>query len=210
MSKLLPDGELTFHDWESCQNVMDVLLNEGYVLLLSREESLYTLNYIWTCENYADRNEVVFMDRSEFDCKYYEDPDYSEDEDYEKWAEIRRQERESTEREVWYYAKALLDASPALIEKVFGVDGMSEPEQDTFWQMFPENISYEYARQKINEYRDRQDATLGERVMEEAFRSWDRANAERWEEAKKEEAEDQEQPWTDRYPDALNDTYPEP
>ena len=73
MTRLIPDNEISFHNWEGCKTVMEVLLSEGYVLLLSLEEGLYIINYIWTTENEADRNDVVFMARDEFEEKFYEE-----------------------------------------------------------------------------------------------------------------------------------------
>ena len=74
MVKLIPDGELTFRSHENLMSVVDALLDEDFVLLLSREEELYILNYIWS-PNCSDRNDVVFMDRDEFDDNFLERSD---------------------------------------------------------------------------------------------------------------------------------------
>ena len=203
MVKLIPDGELTFHDWESCETVMDVLLSEGYVLLLSREESLYVVNYIWSDEDCPDRNDVVFMNRAEFEGRYYEDPDYEEDRDYAREDRIREETRRDTERQVWWYAKKLLDASPATIEKMFGLEYMSEEAQDRFWGMYPNQITYEEAKKKVDEYQELKDAALAERIMDACLADLDQYNAEKYDRImRKEECE------TTDYSTALNDTLP--
>lgn len=171
MSKFIPDGELTFHDWESCQTVADILLNEGYVLLLSREEQLFILNYIWSSEE-ADRNDVVFMDRAEFEEKFYEETDWDEDDDV-KLDHIQQETRSDTIGEVWRAAQKLLGMSPAEIEKVFGVDDADEKTQDRFWQMFPDQISYFEAKVRVDEWQREHYKAIGEAVMKAALDHWD-------------------------------------
>ena len=190
MTKLIPDGELTFSSWESCKTVMDILLSEGYVLLLSREENLYVLNYIWSEENYADRNDVVFMDRGEFEDKFYEDPDYAEDDEYEMREHVREDTRKNTEREVWWYAQYLMDSSPSTIEKIFCLDQMSEETRDRFWTMYPNQLTYAEVKNRIDNYNELRNAALGERIMEEALASWDRSDKERYDEERSREAEE--------------------
>ena len=41
-------------------------MEEDYVVMLSKEENLYIINYIWS-SNYADRNDVVFASRENFE-----------------------------------------------------------------------------------------------------------------------------------------------
>ena len=64
-------NELTFKDHDRGFDVARALLNEDYVVMLSYEEGLLILNYEWSW-NGADRNDVVFMNRWEFDEKYCE------------------------------------------------------------------------------------------------------------------------------------------
>ena len=49
-----------------------MLLDEGKVVMLSYEEEFLVLNWEWCESDYADRNEVVFMPRWEFEEKYCE------------------------------------------------------------------------------------------------------------------------------------------
>lgn len=64
-------NEIVFRNHDKAIEVAKALINEGYVVLLSCEEDLVVLNYEWS-ERFANRNDVVFMRRDEFDEKYYE------------------------------------------------------------------------------------------------------------------------------------------
>lgn len=62
--------EIAVHDKEVALKIIDLLVDQDYVVMLSREENLYIINYIYS--QYSDRNDVVFIDREEFDMKYYQ------------------------------------------------------------------------------------------------------------------------------------------
>ena len=62
---------IAFHNHEKALEVAKILLDEDYVVLLSYEEQLLIINYEWS-EHGADRNDVVFMRRDEFDENYCE------------------------------------------------------------------------------------------------------------------------------------------
>ncbi len=62
-------NEIAFKNHEHGLAVAKMLLEENYVVLLSCEENLLIINYEWT-EDFANRNDVVFMQRWEFDEKY--------------------------------------------------------------------------------------------------------------------------------------------
>lgn len=63
-------GELSFENHANGLVVAQKLIDEHYVVMLSKEENLLILNY--TYSPYANRNNVVFMSHEEFDDKYYE------------------------------------------------------------------------------------------------------------------------------------------
>ena len=63
-------GELAFENHVNGLEVAQKLIDEHYVVMLSKEENLLILNY--TYSQYANRNDVVFMSHEEFDDKYYE------------------------------------------------------------------------------------------------------------------------------------------
>lgn len=64
-------NEIAFKNHDVGLQVAKALLDESYVVMLSYEEKLLIVNYEWS-PNYSDRNDVVFMDRSEFEEKYCE------------------------------------------------------------------------------------------------------------------------------------------
>lgn len=64
-------NEIAFHNHKKAFEVAAALLEESYVVLLSCEEDLIILNYEWS-ENFADRNNMVFMRRDEFEEEYCE------------------------------------------------------------------------------------------------------------------------------------------
>lgn len=69
-------NELSFKNHENGMKVAQMLLQENYVVMISTEEDLLILNWEWSESGWeyggADRNDVVFMRRDEFDEKYYE------------------------------------------------------------------------------------------------------------------------------------------
>lgn len=68
--------EIAVHDKEVALKIIDLLVDQDYVVMLSREEDLYIINYLYS--QYSDRNDVVFIDREEFDVKYYQIEDKEE------------------------------------------------------------------------------------------------------------------------------------
>lgn len=62
------NNEIAFKSKENAINVMKTLLEENYVVLMSREENLYIINYEYSSN--SDRNNVVFMDKYEFEEEY--------------------------------------------------------------------------------------------------------------------------------------------
>lgn len=63
--KYITDNEIALSSYEETMKLVDILMNNGYVCMISREEQLYIVNYIWSTEDYADRNAVCFQSREE-------------------------------------------------------------------------------------------------------------------------------------------------
>jgi len=59
-------NEIALHSFEDAVAVSKVLLDNGYVTMISREEKLYIVNFEWS-PNYADRNDVAFLNREELE-----------------------------------------------------------------------------------------------------------------------------------------------
>ena len=64
------NNEVTFKNHDNGLAVAKALLDEDYVVLLSYEEDLLILNYEWSPN--ANRNDVVFMRRDEFEEEFFE------------------------------------------------------------------------------------------------------------------------------------------
>lgn len=58
--------EIAFRDKDRAVDVMRDLVEEGYVAMLSIEEQVYIVNYIWSPSD-ADRNDVTFMSNEDFE-----------------------------------------------------------------------------------------------------------------------------------------------
>ena len=64
-------GELVFETPEAAFTAVKVMLEDGhYVVMLSREEQLWIVNYQYS--DLCSRNDVVFMSREDFEEKYCE------------------------------------------------------------------------------------------------------------------------------------------
>ena len=63
-------NEIAIQDKESALEIVKILVEEEYCVLLSKEESLYIINYEYS--EYSDRNNVVFMNKEIFEDKYTE------------------------------------------------------------------------------------------------------------------------------------------
>ena len=79
--RLITNNEIVCHSLESAQRMQELLLQEGYVCMMSVEEKLYILNYVFgRWDSYAertraDRNAVVFLDRDAFEEEWFNGED---------------------------------------------------------------------------------------------------------------------------------------
>jgi hypothetical protein len=56
-------NEIAVNTLEAAKSLMAILMENNYVVMISREEKLYIVNYVWSSSGYADRNDVVFNSR---------------------------------------------------------------------------------------------------------------------------------------------------
>lgn len=68
-------NELAFASYENCFQIAKILVEENQVVMISREENLWILNYEYS--HNSNRNDVVFMSQEEF----YEQLEKQNDED---------------------------------------------------------------------------------------------------------------------------------
>lgn len=71
-------NEIAFNNHENAMAVASMLLNEHYVVMLSKEENLTILNFEYS--HYSDRNDVIFQNKEEYE---------------EDWDKFREQYREN-------------------------------------------------------------------------------------------------------------------
>lgn len=62
------NNTIAIHDKETALKIIELLIDEEYCVMLSREEELYVINYEYS--EYSDRNNIVFMQRDEFETNY--------------------------------------------------------------------------------------------------------------------------------------------
>lgn len=68
---MIGEGELVFTTPETAFETVRQLLTEGnYVVMLSREEQFWIVNYLYS--DLCNRNDVVFMSREDFEYEYFE------------------------------------------------------------------------------------------------------------------------------------------
>lgn len=72
------DHEIALSNREDALKVASCLLNQGYVVMLSSEEQLTIINYIWRSDC-GDRNDIVFMGRDTFEEHFCSIADLEED-----------------------------------------------------------------------------------------------------------------------------------
>lgn len=74
-------NELAFNTFEDAWTVAKILMDNNYVIMLSKEESLIILNYEWS--PYGDRNYVVFGSVDDYvETKDYDDAIQRANNDY--------------------------------------------------------------------------------------------------------------------------------
>jgi hypothetical protein len=67
---LVSKYEIAVDNLNEASAVAKILIKANYVVMLSREEDLYIINYTWSKD--CNRNDVVFVDRAEFEENYFE------------------------------------------------------------------------------------------------------------------------------------------
>lgn len=55
-------NEIAVKNFDDALKLVDILLTNEYVTMISKEENLYIINYIWSVRG-SDRNDVCFQDR---------------------------------------------------------------------------------------------------------------------------------------------------
>lgn len=70
--KYISENEFAVESYEDAIKISEVLLRNDYVVMISREESLYIINYEWSPHN-ADRNDMIFRSREDWEIESFEE-----------------------------------------------------------------------------------------------------------------------------------------
>ena len=71
IKEYLDSESLVFSTFEEAASVQKILIENGYCVLMSREEHLWVLNWVWTSTP-ADRNGVIFISREVYEQEEWE------------------------------------------------------------------------------------------------------------------------------------------
>jgi len=67
----LTKNEVTVKTYSDALSLAEILLNNDYVVMISKEEHLYVVNYEWS--ERSDRNDVIFINRDIFELERYDE-----------------------------------------------------------------------------------------------------------------------------------------
>lgn len=71
INEYLTKNEIVCQCYENAIKLQKILLDEGHVVMLSREEEFWVVNWIWTSSVGADRNGVIFINREDYEYEQY-------------------------------------------------------------------------------------------------------------------------------------------
>ena len=69
--KYITNNEITVRSMADVETITDILLENHYVVMVSREDNLYIINYIWSDREEANRNSVTFISREDMEEMLY-------------------------------------------------------------------------------------------------------------------------------------------
>ncbi len=69
---LITNNEIAVKSYTDALSLAEILLNNGYVVMISKEEQLWIVNYIWSHRD-ANRNDVVFINREDYEDMIFND-----------------------------------------------------------------------------------------------------------------------------------------
>ena len=68
--KYITNNEIVCKSYSDTLSLAEILLSNGYVVLISKEENLFVVNYEWSSQD-ADRNDVIFLSREKFEDEWF-------------------------------------------------------------------------------------------------------------------------------------------
>lgn len=67
LGKSVQEITITDMNWAQANDIVRVLMENDYVVMVSREEDLIVINYVYDDELRSDRNGVAFMPLSDYE-----------------------------------------------------------------------------------------------------------------------------------------------
>ena len=67
--KNLENDSIAVNSFEDACALSKILLDNGNAVMITKEEDLYIVNYVWCDSGYPDRNDVVFRNRAELEIE---------------------------------------------------------------------------------------------------------------------------------------------
>ena len=73
LKNLIPEHEIAVDSWEDAITIARILIKNKNAVMITEEENLFILNWVWCDGSQADRNKVVFTSREEYEEALFAD-----------------------------------------------------------------------------------------------------------------------------------------
>ena len=70
--KNLENDSIAVNSFEDACALSKILLDNGNAVMITKEEDLYIVNYVWCDSGFPDRNDVVFRNRASVEVEMFE------------------------------------------------------------------------------------------------------------------------------------------
>ena len=72
LDKYLEQDGIAVDSFKDAVTIMKILITNGNAAMLTQEENLWIVNWVWCDSGYADRNDVIFINRAGYECDLWE------------------------------------------------------------------------------------------------------------------------------------------
>lgn len=69
MDNYLENEGIAVHSYEDACALSKILLDNGNAVMITEEEELFIVNWVWCDSGFPDRNDVVFRNRAELEIE---------------------------------------------------------------------------------------------------------------------------------------------
>lgn len=70
IEKYLEQEGIAVKTYKEAAAIAEILAENDYCVMISREDALWIVNWVWS--ETGDRNDVIFINRGEYECKWWE------------------------------------------------------------------------------------------------------------------------------------------